>query len=657
MRFVSDPVPHARPDGGVVRSRGRFRLAVGATIAGLLACSVATVPVDVASAAAGAVIDPGSRMVEFDLGNQFGLPNDVLAGAGGTVWVSVPGDRAVVQLNSSGSVVATARLTGQPTSLATDDEGGAWAAEYAFNKIAHVSAAGVVTEYTMPTNGALPAHVWDGGDQVYVSEAGIASVGILTQSTGHIDEVAIPGGGQPDAIAGLGDRVWVSDHTDDTTWMLDRNGSFVDDWSFGVVRQYRLEKETAGTVTGTIEYPGELHTFSKDGDSGQEAGVVVGRSDLRGYARQGTLLWYADAGTNTIGVSDSKSTFDREFSVPRAAAGLSGLAITDDRYVWVAETQFGRVLRLDAGVLAQTDRIGGADRYEVAVNLSRGSDLYDSATVFIVSGETFADALSVGAIAGDQYGRVLLTPRDGLPASVRAELVRLHPPSVVIVGGTAAVSSGVESALKTALPGAAVSRVGGADRYAVSRALLTGGFAPEKGDLYIANGQNYPDALSSTPAAIQSSGGVLLVNGAASSLGAAEIAIVKTFAARGGTIDIAGGTAAVSAAIEAQLSALPGVTVQRFGGADRYAVSRAINADAFPGGATHAYLASGATFPDALAGGVVAGLKSAPLYLSHPDCVPSELLDTFARSGTASVHLLGGVKALSDDVAALKPCA
>jgi len=174
--------------------------------------------------------------------------------------------------------------------------------------------------------------------------------------------------------------------------MLDRNGGFVDDWSFGVVRQYRLEKETAGTVTGTIEYPGELHTFSKDDDSGQEAGVVVGRSDLRGYARQGTLLWYADAGTNTIGVSDSKSTFDREFSVPRAAAGLSGLAITDDRYVWVAETQFGRVLRLDAGVLAQTDRIGGADRYEVAVNLSRGSDLYDSATVFIVSGETFADA-------------------------------------------------------------------------------------------------------------------------------------------------------------------------------------------------------------------------------------------------------------------------
>jgi hypothetical protein len=52
-----------------------------------------------------------------------------------------------------------------------------------------------------------------------------------------------------------------------------------------------------------------------------------------------------------------------------------------------------------------------------------------------------------------------------IPAPSQAELVRLDPRSVIIIGGIAAISAAMESDLGVLLPNAAISRIGGANRY------------------------------------------------------------------------------------------------------------------------------------------------------------------------------------------------
>ena len=89
-------------------------------------------------------------------------------------------------------------------------------------------------------------------------------------------------------------------------------------------------------------------------------------------------------------------------------------------------------------------RLSGADRYATAADVSR--ELWGApenvATVYLASGEGFADALAIGPSTYAD-GPLLLTRRDELPAATAEEMQRLAPCSVVVVGGTAAVSDAV----------------------------------------------------------------------------------------------------------------------------------------------------------------------------------------------------------------------
>lgn len=90
-----------------------------------------------------------------------------------------------------------------------------------------------------------------------------------------------------------------------------------------------------------------------------------------------------------------------------------------------------------------TVRISGADRYATAADVS--STLWDVdqvQTVYLASGEGFADALAIGPSTYAD-GPLLLTRRDELPSATVTEMQRLQPCFVVVVGGTAAISQAV----------------------------------------------------------------------------------------------------------------------------------------------------------------------------------------------------------------------
>src|SRR5690606_616973 len=156
------------------------------------------------------------------------------------------------------------------------------------------------------------------------------------------------------------------------------------------------------------------------------------------------------------------------------------------------------------------------------------------------------------AVAARDGAPILLVTQNSIPATVRAELDRLDPGRIVILGGTGVVSPAVQTQLGTYTTGG-VTRLGGADRY--QTALLISQYAYPSGAPagFVATGSNFPDALAAAPVAGLTGGPLLLVPPTAAPPGVlAEI--TRLGADR---IMVLGGTGVVSPAIEQQLTPPP----------------------------------------------------------------------------------------------------
>ncbi|MDO8337983.1 MAG: cell wall-binding repeat-containing protein [Microcella sp.] len=296
------------------------------------------------------------------------------------------------------------------------------------------------------------------------------------------------------------------------------------------------------------------------------------------------------------------------------------------------------------------DRISGQDRFDVAVRISEGAFPEGAPIVFLAHGFDFPDALSGAPAAVAHGGPLLLTPSTALPARVESEIVRLAPAKVVILGGEGAVTAAVESRIRAL--GIAVERVGGADRYVVSRVLASTYFPTAK-RAFIATGQNYPDALSGAGVAGRLGAPVILVDGRLTDLDAATRELLTRLGITDATV--LGGPGAVSAGIEAGLrSAVP--RVDRIGGSDRFAVAEAIS-KRFMTASDHAFFASGMNFPDALAGAAYAGRLGAPLLLVPQGCpTAGAFVEALDRLSVGRVTIFGGDSVVAPSVEKLRGC-
>jgi putative cell wall-binding protein len=141
-----------------------------------------------------------------------------------------------------------------------------------------------------------------------------------------------------------------------------------------------------------------------------------------------------------------------------AAAGLAGAVLATAGSASAADVAGGTVERsVSAESRAQFRdlealsyktpggnlRLNGNDRYQTAAQISMATwDQGEVLEVVLANGTTFPDALAWGA-SGLGSGPLLLTERDRLPDATRAELARLKPCYVVVLGGTSAVSDAV----------------------------------------------------------------------------------------------------------------------------------------------------------------------------------------------------------------------
>lgn len=155
-------------------------------------------------------------------------------------------------------------------------------------------------------------------------------------------------------------------------------------------------------------------------------------------------------------------------------------------------------------------RVSGADRYATAAAVVK--DAFPTApVVYVANGESFPDALAGGAAAAARDGAVLLVRAGSIPTATHAELDRLRPAKIVVVGGTSVISASVASALTAYSPN--VVRRAGADRYATSVSVSLDAFPAGAATAFVATGLAFPDALAGVAVAGLQNGPVLLVAG------------------------------------------------------------------------------------------------------------------------------------------------
>lgn len=337
-----------------------------------------------------------------------------------------------------------------------------------------------------------------------------------------------------------------------------------------------------------------------------------------------------------------------------------------------------------------TGRIGGATRYETAVLVAQERFVADGAlagrTLYVASGETFADALPGGVLAANDNSVLLLVKKDSIPAVVGAEIRRLDPADVVIFGGPAAVSDAVRLALLDDF-GLPSTRLAGADRYETAAVISRDGnwdFVDAVGVetalwVHIASGEDFPDALAGGPyAAYYGDGPILLARaGSLPAVTAAEVARINGNTASGfGSwiqgVAVFGGPGALAAGVVGAVEEIwnqPAGTVAARGdwlyGENRFGTSAeiaryedAVFGRAFSGKTI--YLASGADYPDALvatplaASGGPRSVLNAPVLLVSVDSIDPAVCAVLGDVATpdARIVALGGTAAISDAVLA-----
>lgn len=138
-------------------------------------------------------------------------------------------------------------------------------------------------------------------------------------------------------------------------------------------------------------------------------------------------------------------------------------------------------------------RLSGTDRYATSLAIAKyGFPTISS--VFVATGTDYPDALSAGAAAGKLGAPVVLVPGTAstVPTTTSSYLTGAGVKTAYIAGGTAIVSSSIQSSLST---GRTVKRYAGTDRYNTS-VLIANDHHTVGGRMYLASGLDFPDALA-----------------------------------------------------------------------------------------------------------------------------------------------------------------
>ncbi len=198
----------------------------------------------------------------------------------------------------------------------------------------------------------------------------------------------------------------------------------------------------------------------------------------------------------------------------------------------------------------QVERLSGSTRYETAVLIAQKleSEGLVPTEIVVAVGTNFPDALAAAAFAARSGQPILLTGTDILPLSTRTYMETLQLQTVIIAGGSSAVSDDVENQIQDY---ADTLRLSGSNRYSTAVAVAQY-YGIESSRSYMATGLDFPDAIAGAVLAAKRGTGVLLVYGP----GMEPNEVVQNFMDAEGiqSVGLFGGTGVISSTMESWFS-------------------------------------------------------------------------------------------------------
>lgn len=430
-------------------------------------------------------------------------------------------------------------------------------------------------------------------------------------------------------------------------------------------------------VAFSAEATGQPFVIEVEPTAGRDVDLTV---EIFGTDVNGNAVDLADVGGSTINDDALWNTLGSQcyFEAPEPGDYLLRVEPLDT----ASNGQIGEyALTVSYGIAR---RISGSSRYGTAAKVSRTiwpmTDLwgsypwdateppYDPGCIIVASGENWPDALAGAAFASASDGVLLLTRKDSLPDETAAEMKRLMtrafgydpadlthgaPMTVYILGGTGAVSQGVEDSI-AAFDGVGVmQRLSGDSRYETA-AAISEQYATDlglSGRAFVVGGATPWDALAAGSIAGYA-GNVPVLMTTKSDVPTVTVDFLNDYGIT--NVVVIGGESAIDAAAFAELGAtVPSVT--RVFGANRYATAAAVaqlGVDVYgmdPGCVT---LVSGTSFPDGLAAAPISRYSQGPMLLTQGDMLRDEVYDFFEANGmpTAASYVIGGTAAILDEV-------
>jgi len=286
----------------------------------------------------------------------------------------------------------------------------------------------------------------------------------------------------------------------------------------------------------------------------------------------------------------------------------------------------------------EVERFFGQGRTDTAIQISQGEFETGTANAVVLSRpDIFPDALAGTPLAAQEGGPLLLTASTGLEPAVADEIERVLAESgtVFLLGGVEALSEQVEEDAEAL--GFEVVRYGGFNRFDTAARIATEGLG-EPDLTLLADGADFPDAVSAGAAA-GANGGAVLLTGSDSLPPETQEYLDRNDDSE---LFAIGGPAAEAA---------ESTTATPIVGATRIETSVEV-AEEFFETVTVVGIAQSDDFPDALAGGaaVAQDLSGGPLLLSDSDDLSEPVADYLESQmdSLVRVTLFGGRDALSE---------
>ncbi|MDR1563560.1 MAG: leucine-rich repeat domain-containing protein [Oscillospiraceae bacterium] len=292
-------------------------------------------------------------------------------------------------------------------------------------------------------------------------------------------------------------------------------------------------------------------------------------------------------------------------------------------------------------------RQSGSTRITTALNIATQGWPTGAETVILTSGRGFADALAGGSLSASLDAPLLLTSNlpTGLEDDVLNTIKDLKAKDVVILGGTGTVSTEIESALKA--QGLDVERRSGGNRYETAVDIATALYENAEFDtVFLADGNNYPDALAGAPVSGILGQPILFTNSKDKNVRDETLKFIEAKNIK--NVVILGGGSSVSDDIKKALEA-KNIKVSRIFGGNRYETALNIyNAykDIFTGDTIT--ITTGTNFPDALAGSAYSAKIGAPLFLLANTLNNANIRTAITSSGKEEFLVYGGSGSLSN---------